>query len=426
MDARLLDYYNRELGYLRDMGAEFARQHPKIAGRLGMQGQDVADPYVERLMEGFSFLTARIQVKMDAEFPRFSQQLLDVVHPNFLAPTPAMGVVQFTPGMNEGALAKGFTLPRGTRVRGQAAVGEQTPCEFTTGHAVTLWPLSVEAATLTGVPPDLPLAALGLARARPEIKAALRLTLAVKGGNRLEDLQLDKLVFHLNGQDTAMQHLLAVVMQDCAGVLCHDTERPARWLRRLPPGTLRHEGFDDDQALLSTGAKAFQGYRLLQEYFAFPARYLFFSINGLEAIRSALPRGTGETGTRSFQITLLLRREVPELASVIGAENLALHCTPVINLFGKRTDRLAVDSRRTDVHVVVDRSRPLDFEVAAVRQVVGHGGPQDAPPALRFPPVCPRLLALLPRPPRLLPPGPAVHAIGPPAADPARRRRGVH
>ncbi|MFA4913252.1 MAG: type VI secretion system baseplate subunit TssF, partial [Burkholderiaceae bacterium] len=78
MDARLLDYYNRELGYLRELGAEFAQDYPKVAGRLGMSGIEVADPYVERLMEGFSFLTARIQMKMDAEFPRFSQQLLDV------------------------------------------------------------------------------------------------------------------------------------------------------------------------------------------------------------------------------------------------------------------------------------------------------------------------------------------------------------
>ena len=117
MDARLLDYYNRELTYMHELGAEFAQRYPKIAGRLGMRGIEVSDPYVERLLEGFSFLTARIQLKMDAEFPRFSQRLLEVVYPNFLAPLPAMGVVQIDGNLNEGSLKAGYELPRHTILR---------------------------------------------------------------------------------------------------------------------------------------------------------------------------------------------------------------------------------------------------------------------------------------------------------------------
>ena len=86
MDPRLLRYYNQELQHLREMGAEFARQFPKIAGRLGMNGIEVADPYVERLLEGTGFLAARIQLKLDAEFPRFTQRLLEMLHPHYLAP----------------------------------------------------------------------------------------------------------------------------------------------------------------------------------------------------------------------------------------------------------------------------------------------------------------------------------------------------
>ncbi|MGK3697415.1 type VI secretion system baseplate subunit TssF, partial [Escherichia coli] len=41
MDPRLLEYYNRELSYLRETGAEFAARHPKVAARLGMQGTDI-------------------------------------------------------------------------------------------------------------------------------------------------------------------------------------------------------------------------------------------------------------------------------------------------------------------------------------------------------------------------------------------------
>jgi type VI secretion system protein ImpG len=98
MDPRLLDYYNTELNYLRESGAEFAAQFPKIASRLDLRGLEVADPYVERLLEGMAFLSARVQLKMDAEFPRFAQRLLEVIYPNYLAPTPSICIVQLTPG----------------------------------------------------------------------------------------------------------------------------------------------------------------------------------------------------------------------------------------------------------------------------------------------------------------------------------------
>ncbi len=152
MDARLLDYYNRELAYLRELGAEFAAEFPQAAGHLGMRGIEVSDPYVERLLEGFSFLTARIQLKMDAEFPRFSQRLLDVVYPNYLAPLPSMTIVAVQPNLREGSLLSGYTLPAGTPLRGHLAPGEQTACEFRTAHAVTFWPLRITEVKLGGVP----------------------------------------------------------------------------------------------------------------------------------------------------------------------------------------------------------------------------------------------------------------------------------
>src|SRR3982751_2428736 len=97
MDPRLLRYYNQELRYLREMGAEFAREFPKIAGRLGMEGMEVADPYVERLIEGAAFLAARVQLKQDAEYPQLAQRLLDIVSPNLSAPIPSMLVARLRP-----------------------------------------------------------------------------------------------------------------------------------------------------------------------------------------------------------------------------------------------------------------------------------------------------------------------------------------
>ena len=123
MDPRLLDYYNRELAYFRMLGAEFAEQFPKVAARLGMKGIEVADPYVERLLEGVAFMAERVQLKLDAEFPRFSQRMLEVVCPNYLAPTPSAAVVRFAPRALEASQSDGFRLPRGTALRAQIGKG---------------------------------------------------------------------------------------------------------------------------------------------------------------------------------------------------------------------------------------------------------------------------------------------------------------
>ena len=141
MDPRLLKYYNRELQHVREMGAEFAREYPKIAARLGMDGIDCADPYVERLLEGFAYLTARVQLKIDAEFPNFIQNLLQIVYPHYLGPTPSMTVVQFQPDTKEPALAQGYSIPRGAMLRAQSGRDDSAPCEYRTAHECTLWPL---------------------------------------------------------------------------------------------------------------------------------------------------------------------------------------------------------------------------------------------------------------------------------------------
>jgi type VI secretion system protein ImpG len=147
MDPRLLRHYNQELQHLREMGAEFARAFPKIAGRLGMDGIEVHDPYVERLLEGVAFLAARIQLKLDAEFPRFSQRLLEMLYPHYLAPTPAMLVAQFQPVLADANLAPGCVVPRGTALRSAAGKNDATACEFRTAQALTLWPVELVAAS---------------------------------------------------------------------------------------------------------------------------------------------------------------------------------------------------------------------------------------------------------------------------------------
>ena len=177
MDPRLLDYYNRELQHVREMGAEFARAYPKIAGRLALEEFECADPYVERLLEGLAFLAARIQLKLDAQYPEFTQHLFEIVYPHYAAPTPSMAVVKLQPNLNEGALAEGVRVPRGTMLRSQIAKSEQTACRYQTAHDVRLWPLEIRKADYFSrdeAMRDVPEV--------PGVRAGLRLRLAATAG----------------------------------------------------------------------------------------------------------------------------------------------------------------------------------------------------------------------------------------------------
>ncbi|WGS49446.1 type VI secretion system baseplate subunit TssF [Paraburkholderia sp. D15] len=378
MDARLLDYYNRELAYLRELGAEFADAFPHAAGQLGMHGTRVPDPYVERLLEGFSFLSARIQLKMDAEFPRFSQRLLDVVYPNYLAPLPSMAIVGVQPNLREGNLQDGYTLPAGTPLRAHLAQGEQTACEFRTAHALTLWPLRIASVELSGAPAGVPL--LSRVGTPGDVRAALHIRLDVCGAATLNQLPLDDLHFFLSGAEHQASHLLELVLAHSIGVVCHDGSLNGRGGSLLDADAIRHEGFDAAQALLPYGTRSFNGYRLLHEYFAFPARFLFFSIRHL---RAALRKIEGN----AFSLTILFDRSAPDLERAVDIRSLALFCTPAINLFPKRTDRIAISMQRHEHHVVVDRTKPLDYEIHTVENVTGHsqsaGGHHEFRPLYR-------------------------------------------
>ena len=367
MDPRLLDYYNRELAYMREQGAEFAEQFPKVAARLGMRGIEVADPYVERLMEGFAFMSARVQLKMDAEFPRFSQRLLELAYPGYLAPTPAMGVVRFEPTSAQGGSADGYLLPRHTRLRARLTAQEQTACEFRTAQDLRLWPLRVDQARLTAAPADLPAASQRFAA---PVRGALRLPVQTTGQLAVSALALDSLTLYLVGADEQVSRLQELLHTQCLGLLVQGGDAPGGPVLSLPPEALRCEGFDADQAVLPQDARAFEGYRLLHEYFSFPERFRFLSVNGLQP---ALRQIAGQ----QFEIVVLLKSTVPALESVLDARNFLLHCAPVVNLVARRSDRLPVATQRHEYHVVMDRGRPLDFEVHSIQRVSGHHADAD-------------------------------------------------
>jgi type VI secretion system protein ImpG len=367
MDPRLLQHYNLELQHLREMGAEFADQFPKIASRLRMHGLEVDDPYVERLLEGVAFLAARVQLKLEAEFPRFTQALLEIVYPHYLAPTPSMLIAQFTPDANDPNLARGLTVPRGATLSGPMAGDDATACDFRTAHDVTLWPVEIVSASYFSFAPDLPLNTLPIAQ---RIKGGLRIRLRATAGLTFAKTSIDRLCFYMAGRDDVANKLCELCLAAGLGALVLPVKSGPRW-HEFVPAAIRHVGFSDEEALLPVTLRSFQGYRLLQEYFAFPQRYRFFEVAGLA-------RALKRIDSDQLELVIPLGRGEPTFESVVDKSNLALYCTPALNLFPKRADRIHVSESAYEYHVVPDRTRPLDFEVYAVTGVVGHGVGSDS------------------------------------------------
>src|SRR5262249_21463688 len=147
----LLGYYERELAFMRQMGADFADKYPKIAGRLLLEPDKCEDPHVERMMEAFAFLAGRIQLKIDDEFPEITESFLNVLYPHYLASIPSMSIVQFSLDPQQGKLTTGYEVERGTVLYSRPIQG--TPCRFQTCYPTILWPIEIVSASLESPTP---------------------------------------------------------------------------------------------------------------------------------------------------------------------------------------------------------------------------------------------------------------------------------
>ena len=375
MRERLLHHYNSELSYVRQMAAEFAREYPKIAGRLAVDphGQEVCpDPFVERLMEGFAYLTARIQTKFDAEFPRLTQALLESVFPHYLSPTPAMLIAGFEPDMSDTSLAEGFPIPRGTILRGNLGRGASVPAQFRTAHDVTLWPLQVKEAAYT----TRDIGAFNLpATLRP--KAVLKLRFEIMGGILPKDLKLDELDIYLRGGNELPYRLYEQILAHGTGVILQSGPPNQRRTVPVRGRGLRTVGFQENESLLPVAPRSFEGYRLLREYFVFPQRFLFFKLCGLqEAVR--------QMAGREFDVLILLGSGDMQLEGRVDETTFNLFCTPAINLFPKRIDRIALSDRFSEYQVIADKTRTVEFEIFDLTRVEGIGS--QANEAYKFTP----------------------------------------
>ncbi len=344
-------YYQEELLALRESGRAFAERNPALAPFLGTPGRD---PDVERILEGFAFLSGRLRQKLDDELPEITHSLFSLLWPNYLRPIPASTILQYHPGENISGVA---TIPRGSTVESREVEGIR--CRFRTIYDTEVYPLRISD--------------MRILERNGEAAMALHLqTLGIP----LENLTLSRLRFFLTGE-TAIAHTLYFTFVNRVRevrVILRDAKKEERVVAVLPASSLRPVGFREDEGLYPYPSNTFPGYRVLQEYFCFPEKFLFVELAGLEQglNRQALQL---HPGTGSFEVHFILN-ELPESYESFRPANLQLFCTPVVNLFSMDASPLVLDQRRTEYRIVPDPRLPYHYAVYSVNYV-GTWGQDD-------------------------------------------------
>ena len=365
----LLPHYERELAFLRTRSSEFARQYPKIAGRLMLSGDVGDDPHVERLMEAFAFLSARIHKRLDDDFPQVTEALLETLYPHYLRPFPSCSIAQLNLGPLAGQMSQATVVPRGTVMTARPVQG--VSCRFVSSQDVRLLPVRVTAAAYRGAV---------VAPAGSELPAAASSCLSITLDKLSPQMSWSAvfeqaLVFHVDGESSQVSVLREALTRRCVAVFAEPVEGGA-WTRvdldrhgraRLP--VLR--GFDDDEALLHWGERSHPAYRLLTEYFAFPEKFNFVEVPVQWPALGPVTATPASAQVRLHVVFQGVRQDSDEarLLETVQAHNLVLGATPVVNLFRQAADPIKITHKTSAYPLVVDARRAYAYEVHEVARV---------------------------------------------------------
>jgi type VI secretion system protein ImpG len=363
MREELLEYYERELTYLRQMGGEFARKYPKVAGRLLLDPDRCDDPHVSRLLEGFAFLAARVHKRLDDDFPEISEALTRIIHPGYLRPIPSMTIVECQPDPAQGKKSAGMRIPRGTPLMTKETV-DGLPCRFQTSYDVDVWPFSVAAGEWRQ-PERMqrpPRASTGA-----QVTSAARLRLRCQKDVAFTGLPLSRLRFHLAGDAGVVYSLYELFSEKCVEIQLRDP-KDERKLFALEPARLKMVGFNADENLLPFVRRSMDGHRLLQEYFALPEKFLFFDLEGLEPLAQ---NGFGEEAEIVFLFSSFERPERQQILELgVNERTFRLGCTPAINLFQQSSEPILLNQARHEYAIVPDSRHTREMEIFSIEEVI--------------------------------------------------------
>lgn len=360
MSSSLLPYYERELLFVRKMASEFAERYPERAAALRLTHNGCEDPHVERMIQAFALIAGRIQRKIDDEFPEITQALLELLYPHLLRQLPSMAIAEFVVDPEQSKSATGYAVPRGATAYGEPVGGVQ--CRFRTTYPVRLFPIRVASASFSHAA-NLPGGVSGT-----NARYAIRIELQTGGTAKFSALQIRDLRFHLGGDLQAAYWIYELLFSSVNQVLVRCRDKSGKFSGfTLGPECIREVGFGRDEAILPYAETSFQGYRLLQEYFSFPQKFLFFDLAQLSPI-------TGGPFSDRLEIVILLDEfqrgeRAGFLESAVNADTFQLGCTPVANLFDQCAEPIRVSHAKTEYPILADVHAPLAMEVYSINRV---------------------------------------------------------
>lgn len=329
------DYYQDELFFLREMGKEFAQSHPALAHYILEAG---SDPDVERLLEGFAFLTGRIRQKLDDELPELTHTVMNMLCPHYLRPIPAMSIIEFEP---QRTLRSKYPVPK-IKTEVESSPVSNTRCRFRTCYDFDLLPLSVEDVILEG--------------------QQLRILFKVLNGVQFSTLGLDKIRLNLHGEPVIQYELYNMICRYVQRLSVRVTGQNNQEVV-LDRKNIRPVGFDESEAVLPYPSNSFVGYRILQEYFTFPDKFMFIDITGMESANRLEIQD-------SFEIVFQFSRR-PLDSLRVNKDNIHLNCAPVINLFSRSSEPIRVDKERTEYRIRPEGPNSNHYEIYSVDRVFG-------------------------------------------------------
>lgn len=356
----LLPYYERELSVLRRHGREFGERFPKIAARLLMSGEVCEDPHVERLLQSFALLSARIHKKLDDDFPEITETLLGTLYPHYLRPFPSCSIVRLDGGGAEAQLTAPALVPRGTMMSTRAVKG--VSCRFRTVYDVHVAPLKIGTVAFE----EPPIVGRGY-RLPAEASAAIELVIeSMSEQTSIPALGLPRLRMFLDGDASVVSQLREALLARRVAILVED--ETAHCWKNVPVSALSPVGFDPDEGILDYDARSLLAYRLLTEFFAYQEKFHFIDLD-----LAALCRPLSST-VRRLRIKFLLsasknRDQDAHLLERVGPHNFSLGCTPVVNLFDRHADPIRITHTKAQYPLVVDSRRAHAYELYSIRSV---------------------------------------------------------
>jgi len=345
LHTELLQYYKRELGYLREQGANFARRYPKVASNLSLHGAESLDPHTERLIESVAFLAARVHQDLDREFPQVAASLLENLCPSLIQPVPSMTVAEFQLDPSQGKVTAGFRVPFHTPLYATAANGLQ--CRFRTAWETILWPVALTGAVIEG-------------------GATLRLRFECREDADFAELEMESLRIHLQGDWMTTMPLYDFLVSDLVSAKIEPAGGVAR---PLPLSCWREVGYAEGENVLPLPPNAQPAYGLMQEYFSFPRKFHFFDLGNIRIQDAKCKR---------FDVALTFEQSARGL-TYVDEDNFRLNCTPLVNLFPKTSEPVVIDHRHYEYQLVADRQREATTEVHSIVSVTASDPNAERP-----------------------------------------------